>query len=107
MDRPSLSAMSERTVAGIAAGEALGQAPNDVGGLRVVGEPALGPAAGMDHRRVIAPAEGLADGGKAEAGEPPREVHGHLPRPGETGRSAHRDQFVARETERLRCELLD
>src|SRR2546429_8622027 len=39
----------------------------------------LYPLLGVDHRGVVLPVELLSDGGVAEPGDPPGQVHGYLP----------------------------
>src|ERR687888_2303453 len=70
----SLSVMAE----GSGVGEALGQAPNELKGLGVGGKAGCGATAGVEDRRVVAPAEAPADGGEGFLGVLAREGHGDL-----------------------------
>src|SRR3954464_12323170 len=57
-----------------------GQAPNGVEGLGVGGHALGDTAAGVEDRRVVAPAEARTDRREGLAGELAREVHGDLTR---------------------------
>src|SRR3954447_14047584 len=95
--------MSERTLGG----DALGQAPNDVGGLGVGGEALRRALVGVQDRRVVASAEALADGGEGLGGVLAREIHGDLSRPGEPNGAAGGHELLARDAEGLGGEGLD
>ena len=68
----SLSVMSERTARGglppNGRTEALGEAPNEVEGLGVGGDPLRGASAGVHDGCVVAPGKARADGGQRLAG---------------------------------------
>src|SRR6185436_18885941 len=102
-----LSVMPERTRVRRWGGEAIGKAPNDVGGVGIVLEASDGPPARVQHGRVVAPAERTADLGEAVAGVLAREVHGDLARPRHTRGAARGQQVVRGDREGVRDELLD
>jgi hypothetical protein len=95
--------MSERTVAG----EALGQAPNDVGGLGVGCEALGGALVGVHDRCVVATSEALADRREGLARVLAREIHRDLARPGDPCGAALGDELVAGEAEGVGGEVLD
>src|SRR4051794_33626934 len=87
--------------------QALGKAADGFVGLGILGH-ALGRApAGVEDRRVVAPAERLADGRQRLVGELARQVHGDLARPGDWSGAARREHRVDRDAERVAGLLLD
>src|SRR5215207_10796398 len=99
----SLSVMPE----GSCGDQALGQAPNDLDGFGVGGQPGCGAPAGVQDGGVVASAEPGPDGGEGLAGVLTCEVHGDLARPGEARGPALGEELLAREPEGLGGEVLD
>src|SRR4051794_4042880 len=72
---PGVRSLSVDAVGGL---DPFGQRPNRVGGVGIGRDPRGGTPAGVEDGRVVAPAEGLPDGGKALSRVLAREEHGDL-----------------------------
>src|SRR4051794_11354279 len=92
---------------GIRREQKLGQGPNGLAGLWILGHPRRGAPAGVEDRRVVAAAEPGSDRGQGLLRVLAREVHGDLPRPGDAVRAVLGQELLAREVEPVRDELLD
>src|SRR5438067_42604 len=101
------SRSSAVTRLGLWCAEQLAQLLHSLTGVAVAGEASRGAPPGVEHRRVVAPAEVPADGGQRLTGELPREVHGELAGPGDACGAARGEKLFRQDSKELAGGRLD